>query len=148
MLLEAAAFDGFDAAQDAVWMAEVAQESTHVWSSQPRITIFLSAMRHFAQALRDAGLPLAGSLQAAITQHLPKAMLAYIERNALDAQRKLPTSPAPDGHRRVRALARRAAEAGARVVPWKNQACLPVEEGARIAERAAAIRRGEVGHGA
>jgi deoxyribodipyrimidine photolyase-like uncharacterized protein len=27
----AAAFDGFDPAQDRVWMAEVKEESTHVW---------------------------------------------------------------------------------------------------------------------
>ncbi len=56
--LDAAAFDGFDCAQDAVWMAEAHEESTHVWSSKQRITLFLSAMRHFAQALRDAGRPL------------------------------------------------------------------------------------------
>ena len=56
--LEAAAFDGFDATHDAVWMAEAHEESTHVWSSKQRITLFLSAMRHFAQALRDAGRPL------------------------------------------------------------------------------------------
>ena len=56
--LDAAAFDGFDAATDAVWMAEVAQESTHVWSSKPRIAIFLAAMRHFALALEGAGRPL------------------------------------------------------------------------------------------
>jgi deoxyribodipyrimidine photolyase-related protein len=55
---EASVFDGFDATQDAVWMAEVAEESTHVWSSQQRTTLFLSAMRHFAKALRDDGLPL------------------------------------------------------------------------------------------
>ncbi len=55
---DAAAFDGFDAASDAVWMAEVAEESTHVWSSQPRTAMFLAAMRHFAQALRAAGRPL------------------------------------------------------------------------------------------
>ena len=48
--LDAAAFDGFDPARDAVWMAEVAEESTHVWSSKPRIAVFLAAMRHFAQA--------------------------------------------------------------------------------------------------
>ena len=53
--LDAAAFDGFDAAQDAVWMAEVAEESTHVWSGKPRIALFLAAMRHFARALRKAG---------------------------------------------------------------------------------------------
>lgn len=28
---DAAAFDGFDPAQDAAWMAEVTEESTHVW---------------------------------------------------------------------------------------------------------------------
>jgi deoxyribodipyrimidine photolyase-related protein len=56
--LDAAAFDGFDPAQDAVWMAEVEEESTHVWSSKPRIAIFLAAMRHFAESLRSAGRPL------------------------------------------------------------------------------------------
>lgn len=30
--LDAAAFDDFDCELDAVWMAEVAQKSTHVWS--------------------------------------------------------------------------------------------------------------------
>jgi len=49
------AFDGFDAKQDAVWMAEVAEESTHVWSSKPRIAMFLAAMRHFRTACEQAG---------------------------------------------------------------------------------------------
>ena len=56
--LDAAAFDGFDPTLDAVWMAEVAEESTHVGSSKQRIVMFLSAMRHFAQALEDMGRPL------------------------------------------------------------------------------------------
>ena len=56
--LDAAAFDDFDAAHDAVWMAEVTEESTHVWSSKPRTVMFLAGMRHFAQALRAAGRPL------------------------------------------------------------------------------------------
>jgi deoxyribodipyrimidine photolyase-related protein len=56
--LDAAAFDGFDAGLDAVWMAEAAEESTHVWSSKPRTVMFLAAMRHFALALRAAGRPL------------------------------------------------------------------------------------------
>jgi deoxyribodipyrimidine photolyase-related protein len=55
---EASGFDGFDPRCDAVWMAEVAEESTHVWSSQPRTALFLAAMRHFAQALGAAGRPL------------------------------------------------------------------------------------------
>ena len=55
---QAATFDGFDPQQDQVWMAEVAEESTHVRSGQPRIALFLSAMRHFAAELRAAGRPL------------------------------------------------------------------------------------------
>ncbi len=56
--LNSSAFDGFDPALDAAWMAEAAEESTHVWSSQPRIALFLAAMRHFAEALREHGRPL------------------------------------------------------------------------------------------
>jgi hypothetical protein len=47
-----AAFDGFDRARDSVWMAEVAEESTHVWTHKARIAVFLAAMRHFRDALR------------------------------------------------------------------------------------------------
>jgi deoxyribodipyrimidine photolyase-related protein len=36
LYLDAAAFDGVDASRDTVWMAEVAEGSTHVGSSQPR----------------------------------------------------------------------------------------------------------------
>ncbi|MGI8956455.1 MAG: cryptochrome/photolyase family protein [Chthoniobacterales bacterium] len=53
--LDSAAFDGFDPEQDAVWMAEVAHESTKVWSTTPRIAVFLAAMRHFRNALRERG---------------------------------------------------------------------------------------------
>ena len=56
--LDAAAFDGFDPAKDVVWMAEVAEEATHVASSQARTVMFLAAMRHFAQALQALGRPL------------------------------------------------------------------------------------------
>ena len=56
--LGSSAFDGFDAGSDAAWMAEVADESTHVPSSRPRIAMFLAAMRHFALALQAAGRPL------------------------------------------------------------------------------------------
>ena len=50
-----AAFDGFDPSADAVWMAEVAQESEKVWVAKPRIAIFLAAMRHFRDALGQRG---------------------------------------------------------------------------------------------
>ncbi|TWT48783.1 cryptochrome/photolyase family protein [Botrimarina hoheduenensis] len=48
-------FDDWDPQRDVVWMAEVAEESTHVWSHQARIALFLSAMRHFRDSQRTAG---------------------------------------------------------------------------------------------
>jgi len=36
-------------------MAEAAEESTYVWSHKARITLFLSAMRHFRDTLRENG---------------------------------------------------------------------------------------------
>lgn len=55
---KSSALQNFDPAQDVVWMAEVTEESTHVWSARQRIAVFLSAMRHFANELRTQGLPL------------------------------------------------------------------------------------------
>ncbi len=49
------ALQGFDAERDRVWMAELPEESTHVWSHKARIALFLSAMRHFREDLRDKG---------------------------------------------------------------------------------------------
>lgn len=54
---KSAVFDGFDPAQDAVWMAEVDYEATHVWSHKQRIAIFLAAMRHFRDAIRANDIP-------------------------------------------------------------------------------------------
>jgi deoxyribodipyrimidine photolyase-related protein len=54
-----AAFDGFDARADAVWMAEVAHESAKVWAAKPRVALFVSAMRHFRKALQGRGLTVA-----------------------------------------------------------------------------------------
>lgn len=50
-----AASDDFDAHNDAFWMAEVDEETTHVWCHQLRIALFLSAMRHFRDELREKG---------------------------------------------------------------------------------------------
>lgn len=88
--LQASAFDDFDPAQDRVWMAEVAEESTHVPSAKPRIALFLSGMRHFAQALREQHGPivdytrlddrdnsgtLASELHRAIQRHKPAGLV-------------------------------------------------------------------------
>ena len=55
---DASAWDGFDPTQDCAWMAEVADESTHVRSAKARIALFLTAMRHFAADLRADSVPL------------------------------------------------------------------------------------------
>jgi deoxyribodipyrimidine photolyase-related protein len=49
------ALDGFDPAQDALWMAEVVEESEHVWSAKQRIVVFLAAMRHYRDEQRATG---------------------------------------------------------------------------------------------
>jgi deoxyribodipyrimidine photolyase-related protein len=85
---DAAAFDAFDPDRDAVWMAEVAEESTNPLSSKTRTALFLSAMRHFARALaargrtvyyvrlddRDNRGSLAAELAAAIVQLRPREL--------------------------------------------------------------------------
>lgn len=85
----AAAFDGFDPARDVVWMAEVAAESEHVWSTKPRIAMFLAAMRHFRAACEARGRvvhytalddpantqSLAGELQRAVQRRAPQRLI-------------------------------------------------------------------------
>ena len=87
--ISATALDGFDPAQDLLWMAEVAQESEHVWSAKQRTTVFLSAMRHFATELRAKSWPLhyvtldapdnsgtlAGELAKAIATYQPQTLV-------------------------------------------------------------------------
>ena len=86
---QSSALQDFDPKQDVVWMAEVAEESTHVWSAKQRIAVFLSAMRHFAEDLQTRGFPmryirlddpdnlgsLAQELSKAVTQLQPTALV-------------------------------------------------------------------------
>ena len=50
-----AVFDDLDPDNDVVRMAEVDEETTHVWCHKLRIALFLSAMRHFRDELRKKG---------------------------------------------------------------------------------------------
>lgn len=52
----ASVFDDFEPTRDAVWMAEVDEESSRVAVGKPRIALFLAAMRHFRDELRQRGL--------------------------------------------------------------------------------------------
>jgi len=74
-------FNDVDIENDCFWMAEVREESTHVWSHKQRIALFLSSMRHFAAELQAQKYPLIyhtlkdhqfGSLAAALTDTLKK----------------------------------------------------------------------------
>jgi deoxyribodipyrimidine photolyase-related protein len=117
---DATALQGFDPVQDVVWMAEVSEESTHVWSAKQRIAVFLSAMRHFAETLRSKGFPLhytrlddegnLGTLHLelarAITLHKPQQLLLTapgdwrVLQDLRDtaAQHKLPLQLLDDTH--------------------------------------------------
>jgi len=87
--LDSTALADFDPTQDIIWMAEVMEESTHVASSKQRSTLFLSAMRHFAEAIKAKAWPLvytqlsdanntgtlAGELDKAIQKIRPQKLL-------------------------------------------------------------------------
>lgn len=53
--LDSAALENFDPKQDHILMVEAPAEATHVWSHKARIALFLSAMCHFAEALKEKG---------------------------------------------------------------------------------------------
>ena len=50
-----AAFDNVDRSEDAVLMMEVKREATYIPQHKLRLALFFSAMRHFAQDLKDRG---------------------------------------------------------------------------------------------
>ena len=101
---DSALFDVLTMGSDVVWMAEVADESTHVWSHKARIALFLSAMRHFRDDLlrdgwrvdyRTLGEPantdtLGSELEAAIKRLKPSeiCMVAPGDHRVLIALRK------------------------------------------------------------
>ncbi len=83
-----AVFDDLDPENDVVVMIEAQEESTHVWSHKARTVLFLSAMRHFAEALLSRGLRVAyralgaendptlgAGLLAALTQYQPTRVI-------------------------------------------------------------------------
>jgi deoxyribodipyrimidine photolyase-related protein len=97
--LTSAAFDGFDPKSDAVWMAEVADESTKVWSTKARIAMFITAMRHFSETLRGCGwrvvyhemgvqADFASALRASVDELKPK-QLVMVHAGEWAVQREL-----------------------------------------------------------
>ena len=72
-------FQGFDKSRDAVWMAEVSNESTQTWSSKSRVVLFLSAMRHFRDELREQGYTV--HYQSFATGALGDALASTLTKN-------------------------------------------------------------------
>lgn len=83
--LNSSAFDGYNPSQDIVWMAEVHSEAVAVWSHKARIALFLAAMRHFRDTLRQLGWQveytelkrstLAAELAKAVKRHKPDRVI-------------------------------------------------------------------------
>ena len=88
-----AAFDGFDARRDGVWMAEVAEESTHVWTHKVRIAVFLAAMRHFRDGLAARGIDVDYTELAAKPRPKEPASLAAALAASLARLRKAQAAP-------------------------------------------------------
>ena len=55
--MDSEVLQGLDIDNDCIWMAEVPEEATHVWSHKARIALFFSAMRHHRDALESSGVP-------------------------------------------------------------------------------------------
>lgn len=117
--LDSCVLKDLDPEQDIVWMAEVSEESTHVWSHKQKITLFLSAMRHFKVAVSERGVSIdytelepnkktsfSSVLRASLDRHKPKAVLCmrpgeWRVLNAIErvcASAKLPFELFEDDH--------------------------------------------------
>ncbi len=98
---DSATFDDFDKQHDVLWMAEVAAESTHVWSHKARIALFLAAMRLFRDARRKDGYTvdytqldegaadsLGAELSKAVRRHRPE-MLTMVHAGEWRVQQEI-----------------------------------------------------------
>ena len=86
--LQNPALQAADPARDTVWMCECLAEGNKVWSHKARIAVFLSAMRHFADQLRESGwrvhyLPLGSHTH----DTLDDALAATLSEMAVDGLR-------------------------------------------------------------
>jgi deoxyribodipyrimidine photolyase-related protein len=84
--LKSPAFDDLDPKNDLLWMAEVTHESTKVWTVKARIVMFITAMRHFREALKKRGWKVdyhemgvhktfADALSASVAKHKPQSLV-------------------------------------------------------------------------
>ncbi|QWE00059.1 cryptochrome/photolyase family protein [Polynucleobacter sp. JS-Mosq-20-D10] len=78
--VDSAALKDINPKADEVLMVESANEAQHVWSHKARIALFLSAMRHFAEHLKDLGLTLT------YIQHSPKTIVEEVSKKISSGQ--------------------------------------------------------------
>ena len=117
---DASALASADRGRDVLWMAEVEEESRHVWSSRPRTALFLAAMRHFRDARRAEGWrveyvaldepantqSLAGELRRAVDRLQPRQLVMTAAGDyrvaqaltAVAADARVPLEVREDGH--------------------------------------------------
>lgn len=83
------ALNGIDKASDVVLMVEVSTEATYVRHHKQKLVFIMSAMRHFAEELRSAGIRVdyvrlddpanthsfSGELERAVERHRPQAVI-------------------------------------------------------------------------
>ncbi|MEY2886842.1 MAG: hypothetical protein RI913_261, partial [Pseudomonadota bacterium] len=50
---DSSAFNHFDSAKDEIIMIESEYEANYIWTHKAKIALFLSAMRHFAEVLKN-----------------------------------------------------------------------------------------------
>ena len=78
--IDSAALKDIKLKTDEVLMVESANEAQHVWSHKARIALFLSAMRHFAEYLKDQGFALT------YIRHSPKSIVEELKSKIIDGK--------------------------------------------------------------
>ena len=78
--VDSAALKDINLKADEVLMVESSNEAQHVWSHKARIALFLSAMRHFGEYLKDQGFALT------YIQHSPKSIVEELKSKIIDGK--------------------------------------------------------------
>ena len=79
--LQSAALQDFNFQTDEIIMIESANEAQYVWSHKAKIALFLSAMRHFAKALRDLKYPLVYISESNLS--IADTLREYVQKNGI-----------------------------------------------------------------
>ena len=98
-------FEDYDSTKDFIWMAEVKEEATHVWTHKARIVMFLSAMRHFKTELESKGMHF---LYTEMTSKSPSTSLGLELSTFLKSTKCLSVKVRKPGEHRVEMLLKQA----------------------------------------